>query len=850
MDAEAKKRLYKWASTLVRLRSHKALTPDVVERLLKADLTRWHRLLIRHGLLDADADDPIPQHLLRHKKGLDFSRLAAVLRGEIPGRQGSVSDQRLREARSDFNNECQLVYWQWLKAVRWRAPLLILDEAHHAKNDSTQLAGLLRTEDSVRLMEGTGSGDKPLLYEKLDRMLFLTATPFQLGHQELIRVLRSFSSANWSTRAAPVQPREAFVAALDELEKRLDSNRVAGRRLDRLWGRLRPEQIVEAYRDESLSSAAAHWWSQVMAGAVDPLAREIIRAADDCKRTREAAQDAARPWESLRTWAIRHNRPTVLNHRPGQPPTPRREMRAGAAISDSAESLPSDRGLSITADHALPFLLAARAQGELAAGSSRARAFFAEGLCSSYEAFHHTRENRGDIRDMNDEGIESGKPAKPGMRLTSLIPVSWYEEHISELVPSKNASDEARGNHPKLSEVVKRVTNLWQEGEKVLVFCFYRQTALALRDHIAGAIDQAAINLAGKKLGLDPIRRRREIHQLLERIARRLADEESPFHEALISLLREPFGRLEFAPLREKREEFVSLLASYMRTPTFLARYLPLDQQQVRDALALGEGRPAVVRAGVEALRNAFAVQTDLSSLTMKNRVDGFLDFATDLAERSVGAADSRPNLLDEYVRALGAYDSSRAGNDDDGRPADAKSLTRSYRALPAVRMVFGDTKPEVRDRLMLAFNSPLFPEVLVSSAVLAEGVDLPRFCRHVIHHDLCWNPSTLEQRTGRVDRIGCKAEIAGRPIVVYEPYLAGSADEKMYRVVRDRERWFQIVMGQKFEMDEASSEKLAQRVPLPNELANDLVFDLRRYAPTARQSLRSDGSMFAIEPP
>ena len=60
----------------------------------------------------------------------------------------------------------------------------------------------------------------------------------------------------------------------------------------------------------------------------------------------------------------------------------------------------------------------------------------------------------------------------------------------------------------------------------------------------------------------------------------------------------------------------------------------------------------------------------------------------------------------------------------------------------------------------MLAFNSPLFPEVLVSSAVLSEGVDLHRFCRHVIHHDLCWNPSTLEQRTGRLDRIRCKAEV------------------------------------------------------------------------------------------
>jgi hypothetical protein len=33
------------------------------------------------------------------------------------------------------------------------------------------------------------------------------------------------------------------------------------------------------------------------------------------------------------------------------------------------------------------------------------------------------------------------------------------------------------------------------------------------------------------------------------------------------------------------------------------------------------------------------------------------------------------------------------------------------------------------------AFNSPIFPDVLVSSRILSEGVDLHRFCRHVIHH-------------------------------------------------------------------------------------------------------------------
>ncbi|MFM7869290.1 MAG: hypothetical protein ACKPHU_34140, partial [Planctomycetaceae bacterium] len=47
-----------------------------------------------------------------------------------------------------------------------------------------------------------------------------------------------------------------------------------------------------------------------------------------------------------------------------------------------------------------------------------------------------------------------------------------------------------------------------------------------------------------------------------------------------------------------------------------------------------------------------------------------------------------------------------------------------------------------------------------------------------------------------------------------------------------DSGRWFQVVMGQKFEFDEAASEELAQRVPLPLELARQLTFDLTRWRP------------------
>ena len=109
----------------------------------------------------------------------------------------------------------------------------------------------------------------------------------------------------------------------------------------------------------------------------------------------------------------------------------------------------------------------------------------------------------------------------------------------------------------------------------------------------------------------------------------------------------------------------------------------------------------------------------------------------------------------------------------------------------------------------------------------MAEGVDLHLNCRHVIHHDLCWNPSTLEQCTGRIDRIGAKIERCGNPLRIYLPFIAETQDEKMYRVVMDRERWFKVVMGEKIKMDARSTDKLASRIPLPEAAAEKLMFKL-----------------------
>jgi hypothetical protein len=298
-----------------------------------------------------------------------------------------------------------------------------------------------------------------------------------------------------------------------------------------------------------------------------------------------------------------------------------------------------------------------------------------------------------------------------------------------------------------------------------------------------------------------------------------VSDAGDRLHGQVVEFLGRILDQDKFGELTGSRDRLQKLLTGYVRSPSFIARYFP--PQLVGDEVGVGTGSFA------EAIERA----QDLSGTTLRHRVEEFLRFATELAVR--GRAASAATDAEEWVDPLGKYLKAVADSVRTRQVARDEGLAdgqgRSVRALHVVRRVIGDTPRQVRERVMEAFNSPLFPEILISSSVLGEGVDLHRFCRFVIHHDLSWNPSVIEQRTGRLDRIRCRAEMTGRPIVVYQPYIGESADEKLYRVVRDRETWFQIVMGQRFTFSERKSDEIAERVPLPGTLAQRLLFDLRR---------------------
>lgn len=89
----------------------------------------------------------------------------------------------------------------------------------------------------------------------------------------------------------------------------------------------------------------------------------------------------------------------------------------------------------------------------------------------------------------------------------------------------------------------------------------------------------------------------------------------------------------------------------------------------------------------------------------------------------------------------------------------------------------------EGRQRLILGFNTPFYPNVLVSTSVLQEGVNLHLQCYQVHHYGLAGSPGDNEQRIGRLDRLfGCvnqRLNTAGeKDMKIFYPYLQRSVDE------------------------------------------------------------------------
>lgn len=370
--------------------------------------------------------------------------------------------------------------------------------------------------------------------------------------------------------------------------------------------------------------------------------------------------------------------------------------------------------------------------------------------------------------------------------------VRWYRSEIDQAL--QNA--EVREAHPKLRATVEKAAQLWLEGHKCLIFCWFIKTGEAVEHALAKRVDELIFERASATLATTSVKdTRAELDRISDRLFRRDASSYERIRKLLRSALSEPAGRHE-----DVVELVVEAAIRHLRTPSYLVRYTPLSPRITDED----------VWAGITGNNPRRIVL-----------LDRWRQFAERLAKarNQIEVVNPRDEHDSEFARINAAL--LGTGTED-------SEATKRGASLHPVRRAHGGTHREVRERLIALFNTPLSPDLLVASSVMGEGIDLHLECRHVIHHDLDWNPSVLEQRTGRLDRIGALAEREGTNIEVYEPYLAGTHDEKMFRVVKDRAQWFDIVMGRPAGADELVTDVEETRVPLHRNISKALEMDLR----------------------
>ena len=83
----------------------------------------------------------------------------------------------------------------------------------------------------------------------------------------------------------------------------------------------------------------------------------------------------------------------------------------------------------------------------------------------------------------------------------------------------------------------------------------------------------------------------------------------------------------------------------------------------------------------------------------------------------------------------------------------DAKDMGGFFKDMD---IVAGRSSRLVSSAPLTQFNLPGYPNILVCTDVLKEGINLQYFCDSIVHYGVAWTSGDLEQRIGRVDRINC----------------------------------------------------------------------------------------------
>jgi hypothetical protein len=160
--------------------------------------------------------------------------------------------------------------------------------------------------------------------------------------------------------------------------------------------------------------------------------------------------------------------------------------------------------------------------------------------------------------------------------------------HLDRVLPQQD--EEVKARHPKVVATIDRALELWWAGEKTLIFCHYRATGRALRAYVSRRlegqlIDRAARNL--KTTDLDDAQRQ------LADLADRFFDTDGLLRHQALALLGDLVAQYPELDAGTQ-QRVVEVALRFLRTPSLLVRYFPIDHDDPVQALTLAFDRPDV----------------------------------------------------------------------------------------------------------------------------------------------------------------------------------------------------------------------------------------------------------------
>jgi len=236
--------------------------------------------------------------------------------------------------------------------------------------------------------------------------------------------------------------------------------------------------------------------------------------------------------------------------------------------------------------------------------------------------------------------------------------------------------------------------------------------------------------------------------------------------------------------LREATERLVALMRQDIKVVVFTQR---LETSKALRKLL--DEHPDVKEKGRSIERHADRLRRHVE------RVAGWLGIdsshAAGVVKVMAHAAD-RPDIEKASVHAWWGRHRKRLG---DGPEAWAKlqPILGRGRRLPLVVRYDADTGSDEHN--LEKFNLPSSPLVLIATPKAQEGIDLHHYCRHVVLFDLTWNPAAMEQRIGRVHRLGGIRRPGEKVTVVY-CFQKGTYEQVMAARVQQRCEMMRVLLG------------------------------------------------------